>query len=110
MLYSASVLFRTELSSKSSESVDEGTWEERIYLIKASGKGEANDSACTLSQNYEHSYIGGTGEEVKVIFDSVIYLDELEDQVSGGQLVDRVVFSRYLSKAQAESLSDPNPF
>lgn len=102
MWYSADALMRSSLLG--SVDNDAAMWEECIYLLEASSESEALRMAEEIAKGEEVEYRTAEGETAKWEFDCVLRVQE----ISNGRIISGTeLFSRFLRKAEAESLKKP---
>jgi hypothetical protein len=101
MWFAASLLFK---SVHAPVQRAEPLWEERLILVQALTRDEANAKATSIGEQGVHSYKTVVGDIVTWMFDCVLCVYEIE----GAELSDGTeLFSRFLKDTEVGSLKAP---
>ncbi len=100
MWFTASLLFKSNIPK---EPEAQALWEESIVLVSAADEEEARSKAEDIGKRREHEYLAAAGNEVRWTFEKIesihqILVEHLEHGTE--------VYSRFLSAAEVESLSN----
>jgi hypothetical protein len=96
MWFAVNLLLR---STRPNDPQADGPWEESLFLIRADAEEEARREAERIGRAEEHEYVSATGDLVRWRFQQIESVSPIEALEHGSQL-----FSRFLSKQEAESL------
>ena len=100
MLFSISVLLKHDLPN---DNVDETIWQENLILCYADCIEDAKVKAEIFARNLEVEYKSISGEIVKWVYDSILSIYQLEENIlSDGS----VLFARHLRNREVCSLKE----
>jgi hypothetical protein len=98
MWFSVNILLKCSIGN---EPKDDYLWQENIILCFADSPEDAHEKMEKFAHNLENEYKNNNGETVRWIYDGILSIYQLDDDIIKDN---SVVFSRHLNKDEVLSL------
>lgn len=98
MFYSVSLMYKSERTDS-----EPPLWEERIILVSAIDKAEAEEKAQRMAKEYEATFAASGSVDIEWNFYQIERIHAIDDAIKDGA----ELFSRFLRASEAESILTP---